>query len=167
VKRDDAVLVPGCGNSRLPEDMAEDGYRSIHNIDISAVVIEQQRERYQGHPHERFISFQHMNACALEFPDETFDAVIAKVGRRALFLATGARVRSLSRRSLDLVHAGARRRRDVWRGARGERREHVHGGAAVAALRKPAEARGREGSSGVSAAGGSGRRRPPSAARSF
>jgi SAM-dependent methyltransferase len=87
VKRDDAVLVPGCGNSRLPEDMAEDGYRSIHNIDISAVVIEQQRERYQGHPHERFISFQHMNACALEFPDETFDAVIAKVRAAESFLA--------------------------------------------------------------------------------
>ena len=87
MKRDDAVLVPGCGNSRLPEDMAEDGYRSIHNIDISAVVIEQQRERYQGHPHERFISFQHMNACALEFPDETFDAVIAKVRAAESFLA--------------------------------------------------------------------------------
>ena len=103
-------------------DMAEDRYRSIHNIDISAVVIEQQRERYQGHPHERFISFQHMNACALEFPDETFDAVIAKV--RAAELSRRRALSTLSR----CLPAGARRRRDVWRGARGERREHVHGG---------------------------------------
>jgi hypothetical protein len=35
----------GCGNSRLSEEMYEDGYRAITNIDISRVVVDQMAER--------------------------------------------------------------------------------------------------------------------------
>lgn len=35
----------GCGNSRLSEEMYEDGYTDITNIDISRVVIDQMAER--------------------------------------------------------------------------------------------------------------------------
>ena len=35
----------GCGNSRLSEEMYEDGYRSITNIDISRVVVDQMAAR--------------------------------------------------------------------------------------------------------------------------
>ena len=38
---DDALIQLGCGNSRLAEDMAADGYLSMMNIDCSRVVIEQ------------------------------------------------------------------------------------------------------------------------------
>ena len=38
VKKDDAVLMAGCGNSRLSEDMFEDGYANLSNIDISRVA---------------------------------------------------------------------------------------------------------------------------------
>ena len=65
----------GCGNSRLTEDMFEDGYTSITNIDISRVCIEQMVERYKDKP---TLQWQQMNCCALDFPDETFDVVLDK-----------------------------------------------------------------------------------------
>jgi hypothetical protein len=37
----------GCGNSKLSEEMYEDGYTDILNIDISDVVIEKMKEHYQ------------------------------------------------------------------------------------------------------------------------
>ena len=35
----------GCGNSRLSEEMHEDGYKNITNIDISRVVVDQMAAR--------------------------------------------------------------------------------------------------------------------------
>ncbi len=34
------TLVLGCGNAEYSEDMYDDGFHDIHNIDISPVVIE-------------------------------------------------------------------------------------------------------------------------------
>lgn len=45
VKPTDKVLMVGCGNSRLSEDMYDVGYHSIVNIDISDIVIRQMTER--------------------------------------------------------------------------------------------------------------------------
>mmetsp|Transcript_7813 Transcript_7813/g.6980 ORF Transcript_7813/g.6980 Transcript_7813/m.6980 type:complete len:210 (+) Transcript_7813:98-727(+) len=75
IKREDQILIAGCGTSRLTENMFEDGYTSITNIDISRVVIEIMSERYKDKP---TLQWQQMNICALDFPDETFDVVIAK-----------------------------------------------------------------------------------------
>lgn len=51
------------------------GYTSITNIDISRVAIDIMSERYKDKP---TLQWQQMNICALDFPDEQFDAVIAK-----------------------------------------------------------------------------------------
>ena len=59
------ILMSGCGNSRLTEDMFEDGYTSITNIDISRVCIEQMVERYKDKP---TLQWQQMNITALDFP---------------------------------------------------------------------------------------------------
>ena len=39
------ILVLGCGNAEFSEDMYDDGYTDITNIDISNVVIEKMKER--------------------------------------------------------------------------------------------------------------------------
>lgn len=41
----DNILVLGCGNSRLSEELYEEGYKTITNIDFSTKVISQMEER--------------------------------------------------------------------------------------------------------------------------
>ena len=86
VKKDDAVLMAGCGNSRLSEDMFEDGFANISNVDISRVVIDQMGDKYKDKP---ALTFQQMNVCSLEFPDESFDAVIVKGTMDAILCGEG------------------------------------------------------------------------------
>jgi ubiquinone/menaquinone biosynthesis C-methylase UbiE len=62
------------------------GYTSITNIDVSRVVIEQMIERYKDKP---TLQWQQMNVTALDFPDETFDVVIAKATLDAVLCGEG------------------------------------------------------------------------------
>eukprot|EP00929_Paragymnodinium_shiwhaense_P103216 TRINITY_DN66546_c0_g1_i1.p1 TRINITY_DN66546_c0_g1~~TRINITY_DN66546_c0_g1_i1.p1 ORF type:complete len:228 (+),score=24.93 TRINITY_DN66546_c0_g1_i1:1-684(+) len=75
VKKSDHILQVGCGNSRLTEDMYEDGYTSMANIDISKVVIDHMTD---AHRDKAGLTWQQMNACALDFPDDTFDVALDK-----------------------------------------------------------------------------------------
>lgn len=65
----------GCGNSRLSQDMWDDGYKNIANIDYSSVVIEQMRRKHETRPG---IEWHEMDVRSLEFGDDTFDIVIDK-----------------------------------------------------------------------------------------
>lgn len=76
----------GCGNSRLSEDLYEDGYSSIANIDISRVVVDQMTDKYKEKP---ALTWQQMNVCSLEFPDESYDAVIGKATMDAVLCGEG------------------------------------------------------------------------------
>ena len=42
---------------------------------MSRVVVDQMIEKYKD---KSALTYQQMNVCALEFPDESFDAVLAK-----------------------------------------------------------------------------------------
>ncbi|CAN0004861.1 unnamed protein product, partial [Ascophyllum nodosum] len=75
IRKDDNILMVGCGNSRLSEDMFDEGYTTITNIDVSRVVIEQMIARYRDKP---ALMWQAMNVCTLEYPDESFNSVIDK-----------------------------------------------------------------------------------------
>jgi ubiquinone/menaquinone biosynthesis C-methylase UbiE len=86
IKKSDNILMAGCGNSRLSEDMYDDGYTTVANVDISRVVIDQMIEKYRD---KSTLTWQQMNVCALEFPDEAFDTVIMKGTMDAILCGEG------------------------------------------------------------------------------
>jgi len=80
------ILMVGCGNSRMSEHMVEDGYggKSITNIDISPIVIEQMRSRYPDMDW-RVSDVTHMP----ELEDASFDAAIDKGTMDAILCGEG------------------------------------------------------------------------------
>ncbi|TFY54749.1 hypothetical protein EVG20_g9583 [Dentipellis fragilis] len=97
------ILMLGCGNSTLSEDMYDDGYKNIVNIDArssfsdifinltlpqySPVVVEQMRNRHQNNRPE--MSWHEMDIRALTFRDSTFDVAIDKGTMDAMMTAKG------------------------------------------------------------------------------
>ncbi|KAM3403868.1 hypothetical protein ACQJBY_007145 [Aegilops geniculata] len=70
------VLMLGCGNSLLSEDMAKDGYQNIVNIDISSVVIEQMKEKHMDIPQ---LTYMQLDVRDMSFfGDGSFDCIIDK-----------------------------------------------------------------------------------------
>ncbi|XP_069867250.1 eEF1A lysine and N-terminal methyltransferase-like [Dipodomys merriami] len=70
------VLVIGCGNSELSEQLYDVGYQDIVNIDISEVVIRQMKERNASRRPR--MSFLKMDMTQMEFPDASFQVVLDK-----------------------------------------------------------------------------------------
>jgi len=60
----------------MSEEMYDEGYQSIVNIDISSVVVKAMQEKYK----DKGPSFKYlqMDARAMDFEDGTFDCVIDK-----------------------------------------------------------------------------------------
>ncbi|GJN04024.1 hypothetical protein PR202_ga21532 [Eleusine coracana subsp. coracana] len=67
------LLLVGCGNSVFGEDMVDDGYQDIVNIDISSVVIDQMKKKYHDKPQLKYGCKGHVR-----FQSGSFDAVIDK-----------------------------------------------------------------------------------------
>lgn len=66
----------GCGNSKLSEEMSNDGFHSITNCDISDNVIYKMRNHY----HEKFPlqEFAVIDATRMAYRDNAFDICIDK-----------------------------------------------------------------------------------------
>jgi len=78
-------LMVGCGNSSLSEDMYNDGYKNITNVDYSEIVIKNMRERTKHLNEMKWIS---MDAREMkEFSNGYFDIVLDK-GTIDSFLTT-------------------------------------------------------------------------------
>ncbi|XP_070177056.1 eEF1A lysine and N-terminal methyltransferase-like isoform X2 [Littorina saxatilis] len=76
VKPTDKVLMVGCGNSRLSEDMYDVGYHSIVNIDISDIVICQMTERNAEKREE--MTFEKMDVTQMTYDDGNFSVAVDK-----------------------------------------------------------------------------------------
>uniref|UniRef100_A0ACD5ZSM8 Uncharacterized protein n=1 Tax=Avena sativa TaxID=4498 RepID=A0ACD5ZSM8_AVESA len=70
------LLLVGCGNSVFGENMVDDGYQDVVNIDISSVVIEQMKKKYHDKPQLKYIKMDVKNMS--DFESGSFDAVIDK-----------------------------------------------------------------------------------------
>ncbi|KAL1745842.1 S-adenosyl-L-methionine-dependent methyltransferase [Schizophyllum fasciatum] len=81
------ILMLGCGNSRLSEDMYDDGYCNITNIDYSPVVIEQMGRRHgEARPQ---MEWHEMDIRDLQFSDASFDVAIDKATMDAMLTYKG------------------------------------------------------------------------------
>ncbi|OCH91499.1 S-adenosyl-L-methionine-dependent methyltransferase [Obba rivulosa] len=81
------ILMLGCGNSKLSEDMYDDGYKNIVNIDYSSIVIEKMKQRNEHSRPE--MEWHEMDIRQLTFDSETFDVAIDKGTMDAMMTAKG------------------------------------------------------------------------------
>mmetsp|Transcript_24214 Transcript_24214/g.28183 ORF Transcript_24214/g.28183 Transcript_24214/m.28183 type:complete len:222 (+) Transcript_24214:47-712(+) len=73
---DAKILNVGSGNSRMSEEMFEEGFQYIHNIDISSVVVKSMNEKYRDKgPNFKFLQ---MDARSMDYEDGAFDIVVDK-----------------------------------------------------------------------------------------
>ncbi|KAI9168876.1 hypothetical protein LWI28_003230 [Acer negundo] len=70
------VLMVGCGNALMSEDMVKDGYEDIMNIDISSVAIDMMSRKYEDIPQLKYMKMDVRDMSF--FPDDSFDSVIDK-----------------------------------------------------------------------------------------
>ncbi|KAF7668517.1 hypothetical protein LDENG_00009010 [Lucifuga dentata] len=76
IKVQDKVLVVGCGNSELSEQMYDVGYKHLTNIDISETVVthmnQRNAERRPG------LTFQQVDATKMPYEDASYQAALDK-----------------------------------------------------------------------------------------
>jgi EEF1A lysine methyltransferase 4 len=72
MQHEDSILMVGCGNSKLSQQMYDAGYRHIVNVDISPSVIEQMKKVSPD------MEWLVMDCTNMDFKDNSFDYVIDK-----------------------------------------------------------------------------------------
>uniref|UniRef100_A0A3P9PQQ8 EEF1A lysine methyltransferase 4 n=2 Tax=Poecilia reticulata TaxID=8081 RepID=A0A3P9PQQ8_POERE len=83
IKKEDSILILGCGNSSLGGDMYGAGYRAITNIDYSSVCIGAMSARYSSCPG---MTWHQMDVRQLSFADASFDAILEKATLDAIMV---------------------------------------------------------------------------------
>ncbi|KAL0413670.1 UNVERIFIED_CONTAM: eEF1A lysine and N-terminal methyltransferase [Sesamum radiatum] len=81
------VLMVGCGNAVISEDMVKDGFEDIMNIDISSIAIEMMRKKYEDVPQLKYMQMDVRDMSF--FPDDSFDSVIDKGTLDSLMITYG------------------------------------------------------------------------------
>ena len=81
------ILVIGCGNSRLSEDIYTEGFKNIMNIDYSEICVKQMNDRYGDFPEMKFIC---MDCRDIVFESGIFDLVIDKGTLDSILCSEGA-----------------------------------------------------------------------------
>lgn len=84
VKNEDQILQIGAGNSTLAENLYNDNYKHITNIDISADVVSEMSKHYKMSKID--IKYIEMDMLQLTFADAQFDIVLDKAGSDVLLV---------------------------------------------------------------------------------
>ncbi|KAI0352160.1 S-adenosyl-L-methionine-dependent methyltransferase [Trametes cingulata] len=79
------ILMLGCGNSTLSQDMYDDGYKNIVNTDYSGILIEKMRHKHAESRPE--MEWHEMDIRELKFEDNSFDVAIDKGTMDAMMTA--------------------------------------------------------------------------------
>ncbi|KAH0787070.1 Phosphoethanolamine N-methyltransferase-related protein [Histomonas meleagridis] len=79
---DEKVLNIGCGNSEMAYDMLGNPFHSVYNMDISSVVIDQMKSKYQD---QKELIWEVMDCTNMTYEDNSFDVVFDKGTLDALF----------------------------------------------------------------------------------
>jgi len=74
-KESSKILNVGCGNSEFSENMYDDGYHNIQNIDLSPELIELMKERSQNRPG---MIYEVMDVFDMTYKNNFFDLIIDK-----------------------------------------------------------------------------------------
>ncbi|XP_026424414.1 EEF1A lysine methyltransferase 4-like [Papaver somniferum] len=82
------ILMVGCGNAVLSEDMVKDGYEDIMNTDISSVAIEMMKKKYKDIPQLKYMTMDVRDMSF--FQDDSFDCVVDKGTLDSLMCGTDA-----------------------------------------------------------------------------
>ncbi|WWD21431.1 hypothetical protein CI109_105916 [Kwoniella shandongensis] len=80
------ILMLGCGNSGLSEELYDAGWTNIVNLDYSKVVIEQMSQR---HASRELMTWQEMDVLDLKYNEEEFDLVVDKGTMDAMLTTKG------------------------------------------------------------------------------
>mmetsp|Transcript_1450 Transcript_1450/g.1442 ORF Transcript_1450/g.1442 Transcript_1450/m.1442 type:complete len:169 (-) Transcript_1450:72-578(-) len=99
IKFNEKILNVGCGNSKLAEDMLEEGYQYIMNIDNSPIVIDDMKSLYQD---KEGIEFDCKDVMSMDFGTGSFDAVIDKGTLDSILC--GDRSNIMAKRMLTQIH---------------------------------------------------------------
>ncbi|CAE8581181.1 unnamed protein product [Polarella glacialis] len=86
VQPSNTILMLGGGNSRLSEEMYEEGFHNINNIDIAMTVVKQMQEKYRDKPG---MTYAQMDGRSMELPDANFNTVIDKACLDAVLCGEG------------------------------------------------------------------------------
>ncbi|KAM5536605.1 hypothetical protein V8D89_009700 [Ganoderma adspersum] len=79
------ILMLGCGNSTLSQDMYEDGYKTIVNTDYSGILIEKMKHKHADLAPE--MEWHEMDIRDLKFDADSFDVAIDKGTMDAMMTA--------------------------------------------------------------------------------
>lgn len=80
--RIDNVMNLGCGNSRIAEELYNDGFKDIMNIDISQTAIDKMSAKFAGILALKFVK---MDMLQMSFADGSFDFILDKGTLDALY----------------------------------------------------------------------------------
>ena len=80
------ILMAGCGNSKLSEDLYDAGLENIDNIDISSIVIKQMQAK--NGLKRKTMTFTKMDVMDMMFDDSSFDSVVDKGTLDAIYSNT-------------------------------------------------------------------------------